>query len=97
MEATRTSRRRQAQQQLRLPDGSWRAFRVDVGSEAVPLHISADKNKKMVATEIACKKLQRCLLDRGIRTYLDKDNGQLLAKWEPLVRVLPLPGSKTPK
>eukprot|EP00959_Pyramimonas_sp_CCMP1952_P232040 4849269-Pyramimonas_sp.AAC.1 len=51
----------------------------------------------MVATEIACKKLQRCLADRGIRTLLDKDNGQRLAKWEPLVRVLPLPASRTPK
>ncbi|CAK0864238.1 unnamed protein product, partial [Prorocentrum cordatum] len=70
---------------------------VDVGTESVPIHISADKNKKMVATEIACKKLQRCLADRGIRTFLDKDNGQLMAKWEPLVRVLPLPASRTPK
>eukprot|EP00959_Pyramimonas_sp_CCMP1952_P427018 8943531-Pyramimonas_sp.AAC.1 len=51
----------------------------------------------MVATEIACKKLQRCLADRGTRTFLDKDNGQLMAKWEPLVRVLPLPASRTPK
>ncbi|CAK0890860.1 unnamed protein product, partial [Prorocentrum cordatum] len=97
MEATRTSRRSQAQQQLRLPNGAWRAFRVDVGTESVPIHVSADKNKKMVATEIACKKLQRGLTDRGIRTFLDKDNGQLLAKWEPLVRVLPLPASRTPK
>ncbi|CAK0803619.1 unnamed protein product, partial [Prorocentrum cordatum] len=59
MQATRESRRRQAQGALRFPTGRWRDFAVTVGGRRSPIFVSVDKNRKEVATEMACKKLRK--------------------------------------
>ena len=38
--------------------------------------------------EMACKKLKKALEDElQVRTFLDREGGQLLSRWDPLARV----------
>eukprot|EP00959_Pyramimonas_sp_CCMP1952_P072697 1518821-Pyramimonas_sp.AAC.1 len=95
MLATRESRRKQAHTCLRLATGKWRDFFVDLPAKRVPLYVGNDKNRKEIATEIALKKLRNTLQkEAGLTTFMDRDGGRLLARWEPLAKVAPHPGTR---
>ncbi|CAK0850395.1 unnamed protein product, partial [Prorocentrum cordatum] len=85
--ATRESRRKQAQAALRLPSGQWRSLHIQLATTNIPLYILADKSRKDFAAEKARKKLRRAISGEfGVTTFIDRDGGQLLAKWEPLAK-----------
>ncbi|CAK0837114.1 unnamed protein product, partial [Prorocentrum cordatum] len=84
----------QAHIALRIGSGRWRQFAADLPAKTAPLCASVGKNRKEIATEMTCKKLQRALLDaRGIDTFVGREGWQLLAKWGPLAKITPSPPS----
>eukprot|EP00959_Pyramimonas_sp_CCMP1952_P276012 5769405-Pyramimonas_sp.AAC.1 len=46
---------------------------------------------------MALKKLRSSLQKEvGLTTFMDRDGGRLLARWEPLAKVVPHPGTRVP-
>eukprot|EP00959_Pyramimonas_sp_CCMP1952_P454388 9469821-Pyramimonas_sp.AAC.1 len=96
--ATRENRRKQAQAAFRHASGQRRSFHIQLVTKNIPLHVSADKNRKEIATEMACKNLRRAISDEfGVATFIDREGGQLLAKWEPPATITPKSSSRVPR